>query len=72
MTIFENDQCMVFGGYLDIWTADGNFGEIDQIIPILGCTRGTRAADGNFVKMINVWFLADIWIFGQLMVILVK
>ena len=21
----ENDQCKVFGGYLDMWTADGNF-----------------------------------------------
>ena len=23
--MWENDQCMVFGVYLDIWTAVGNF-----------------------------------------------
>ena len=26
--MWENDLCMVSGGYLDIWTADGNFWKI--------------------------------------------
>ena len=60
---------MVFGGYLDIWTAYGNFGKLIILYLFQGAPGVPRAADGNFLKIIDVWFLADIWIFGQLMVI---
>ena len=63
---------MVFGGHLEIWTADGNFGEMIMKYLFYVAPGVPWATGSNFMKIMNEWHLADISIYQQLMVILGK